>query len=93
MSFVANMLLGTLPKATPPKAPRRPRAKSKNHKTTQKALARYREVMGNEWVKTWEIARRLDTIPQVPQKALTRWLKEGLIERRKADKGYKWRML
>ena len=59
---------------------------------TRSAPARYRKVMGDEWVKTWEIARRLDTTPSVPQKALTRWLKEGLIERRKADKGYEWRL-
>jgi hypothetical protein len=92
MSFVANMLLGTLPTVTPPKPAPRERTKSVGHKATVKALARYRAVMGNEWVKSMEIMRRLGTHSGSLQRTLNKWYRAGLIERRKADKGYEWRM-
>ena len=92
MTFLTNMLLGTLPEMVAPPKPKQTRAASPNHKSTVKALARYREVMGGEWVRTWEIARRLDAFPSAPQRILNRWLEKGLVERRRVPRGYEWRM-
>jgi hypothetical protein len=87
------MLLGTLPTVTPPKPAPRKRTKSVGHKATVKALARYKAVMGDEWVKSMEIMRRLGTQSGSLQRILNGWHRTGLVERRAADKGYEWRML
>jgi hypothetical protein len=92
VSFVTNMLLGTMPQVRVPDAPPRKRAKSPNHKTTLKALARYKAVMGDDWIKTFEIKRRLGAQNGSLQKTLRDWYASGFVERRQADKGYEWRM-
>jgi predicted transcriptional regulator len=58
----------------------------------EQALARYKAVMGDEWVKTFEIGRRLNAASGSLQKILRGWHHAGLVERRKADKGFEWRL-
>jgi hypothetical protein len=75
------------------KAAQHPNHIRANDKRRQRAVAKYKAAMGDEWVKTFEIGRRLGTQSGSLQYVLRTWLSIGLIERRKADKGYEWRML
>lgn len=93
MSFVSSMLLGTMPSAQKPNPELRRRVRAPTDKSTVKALAKYAEVMGDEWVKSMEIGRRLGVQNGSLQATLRRWYAKGLVDRREADKGYEWKVL
>lgn len=87
-----------------PKKPRSGNPKPQHNKAnvarTDKAVKRYKEAIGPEWISTETVARRLDTTPSCVQKTLAKYHAKGILERRNADgadyytrfKGYEWRV-
>ena len=101
MSLVASLLFNDFDFPPPPplmprnkqeKAALHPNSVAANNLKRERALSRYKAVMGDEWVKTFEIGRRLGASSGSLQRIMRGWYHAGLIERRDADKGYEWRM-
>lgn len=75
---------------------------NKNVSKREQAIERYRKVMGNDWVKTRTIEKRLGFSRSVAFESLKRWLKAGgIVERRNAGdsfrfsrrEGHEWRFI
>lgn len=70
-----------------------------SEKVVQAAIARYREVMGSEWVAGAEIDRRLGLSHGSANDRMARWQQLGMVERRPVggsfapNRGYEWRWL
>ena len=103
MSLVSNLLFNNFP-PPPPRVPAAPLSKQEkaaqhpNHiganlKRRNEALARYRKAMNGEWLKTREIAERLNAKRSSVQCILAEWYRAGLIEQRDWSQGYEWRLL
>ena len=95
------MLLGAA-FAPPPKAKKATTVRIRNMAAAnkarhEKAVARYRAVMGSEWVHTPTIEARLGLSRTACYETLMTYLKMGLMERRPVgevyvkNKGHEWR--
>ena len=99
MSLVSNLLFNNFP-PPPPRVPRSKQEKAAQHpnhiganlKRRNEALARYRKAMNGEWLKTREIAERLNAKRSSVQCILAEWYRAGLIEQRDWSQGYEWRL-
>ena len=101
MNYLTAMLLGTV--QLPPPAPKRPytprtwNTGEANKARHEQAVARYKAVMGSEWVKTSTIEARRGIHRTACTDALKHYLELELIERRPVGgtyvrtKGYEWR--
>ena len=82
------------------RTPAREQAFSNMHdRRHQKSLAKYREVMGDKWMRTKDIQSRLGYAIGVSNETLRNWWQAGLVERRNyggaafnRKAGYEWRM-
>lgn len=96
-----QMLIGAMPYQPPkPKRPYTPRTwntGAANKARHEQAVARYKVVMGSEWVKTSVIEARRGIHRTACTDALKHYLELELIERRPVGgtfvrtKGYEWR--
>ena len=100
MNF-AQMLMGERfvppPKAKQPNKVRERNCKAANKARHEQAVARYKAVMGTEWVKTSTIEARLGVCRTACTGSLKHYLSIDLIEQRPVGgtyirrRGYEWR--
>jgi hypothetical protein len=101
MNYLTAMLLGTV--QLPPPAPKRPytprtwNTGEANKARHEQAVAKYKAVMGSEWVKTSTIESRLGVCRTACTGSLNHYLDLELLERRPVGetyvrrRGYEWR--
>lgn len=101
MSLTADLLFGNFPPPPPPptipknkqqKAAMHPNSLRANHRKREEAIARYKAAMGDSWWTPAQLGEMLGVHRNVPNKVMVRWFANGIVDRRKLNTGYEWRM-
>lgn len=80
-------------------APKNPNVANANKVRHNNSFEKYRAALGQDWLTTREIEKRMKLRPRGSGTTLTNWFRQGHLERRPAGgeeynsrKGYEWRI-